>query len=115
MNSSRKKVIRQIIETRINELQRIVTSAAQGDETRSAQLQDEATRADALANISVDSLLLARAEDDLRLLQRQLERIGQDDFGLCRLCAAEIAANRIASVPATRLCIACAQQQEKNT
>jgi RNA polymerase-binding transcription factor DksA len=46
------------------------------------------------------------------LLRRQLERIDHEEFGLCRLCRAEISANRIASVPATELCIDCAQQQE---
>ncbi len=113
MDNSRKDVIRNIIEKRITELEQLLASSSEEDESRSEQLNDEATRFDALAKLAVDSTMLARAQDDLRLLRRQLERIDQDEFGLCRLCGAEIAANRIASVPATELCIACAQQQEK--
>jgi DnaK suppressor protein len=112
MDNSRKDIIRKIIEKRISELEQLLSSASEADEGRTEQLNDEATRFDALANLSVDSKLLARAQVDLTLLQRQLERIDQQEFGLCRLCGAEISANRIASVPATELCIVCAQQQE---
>ena len=62
--------------------------------------------------ISSDSALLLRTQDELKLLHRQLERLDDDDFGLCRDCGVEIAANRIASLPSTELCIACAQQEE---
>lgn len=113
MDNSRKDVIRKIIEKRIGELERILAVSSDTDDKRCEQLGDEATRCDALANLSVDSVLVARAHGDLRLLQRQLQRIEHNEFGLCRLCAREIAANRIASLPATELCITCAQQQEK--
>ncbi len=113
MDNNRKGVIRKIIEKRIEELERILANSSNEDDARIAQLNDEATRFDALANLSVDTKLLARARGDLALLHRQLERIEHDEFGLCRICGAQIAANRIATVPATELCIACAQQQEK--
>ncbi len=113
MDNNRKGVIRTIIEKRIAELERIVSSSSVEEHARTEQLNDEATRFDALANLSVDSKLLARAQVDLSLLRRQLERIDHEEFGQCRLCGVAISANRIASVPATELCIVCAQQQEK--
>jgi DnaK suppressor protein len=113
MDNSRKVVIRTIIEKRIAELQRILSSSDEEEGVRNEQLSDEATRLDALASLAVDSSLQARAEIDLRLLQRQLQRIDHEEFGLCHLCGEEISANRIASVPATELCITCAEQQEK--
>jgi RNA polymerase-binding transcription factor DksA len=112
MDNNRKDVIRKIIEKRISELEQVLSSTTEADDVRTEQLSDEATRFDALANLSVDSTLLARAQDDLSLLHRQLEHIDYDDFGLCWLCGEEIAANRIVSVPSTVLCIRCAQQQE---
>jgi DnaK suppressor protein len=112
MDNSRKGVIRTIIEERIAELERVLTSSSDKDDVLTQQLGDEATRFDALASLSVDTSLLARAQGDLVLLRRQLERIDHEEFGLCHLCGAEISANRIASVPATELCIDCAQQQE---
>jgi DnaK suppressor protein len=112
MDNSRKDVIRKIIDKRIEELERLLSSSVGEDEARTQQLNDEATRFDALANLSVDTTLLARARSDLVLLRRQLERIEHDDFGLCQQCGEDISANRIASIPSTELCIACAQQQE---
>ncbi len=113
MDDSRKAVIRKVIEKRIAELERILARSDEEGEAHTEQLSDEATRFDALANISVDSTLLARARSDLTLLRRQWKRIDHNTFGLCRLCGAEISANRICSIPATEFCIACAQQQEK--
>ncbi len=113
MDNSRKGVIRTIIEKRIFELERILANSSEEEHARTAQLNDEATRFDALSSLSVDTTLQARARRDLTLLRRQLARLDHEAFGLCRLCAAEISANRIASVPATELCIACAEQQEK--
>ncbi len=113
MDNNRKGVIRTIIEKRIEELERIVSSSSVEGETRTEQLNDEATRFDALASLSVDSKLLARAQLDLSLLRRQLARIEHEEFGLCHLCGMAVSANRIASVPATELCIVCAKQQEK--
>lgn len=112
MDNNRKDVVRKIIEKRIEELEQLLSTASEADDERTEQLNDEATRFDALANLSVDSKLLARAQDDLKLLQRQLAHIDSDDFGRCWLCGEEIAANRIVSVPSTVLCIRCAQQQE---
>lgn len=113
MDNNRKGVIRAIIEKRIEELERLLLASNTAEkESRTEQLYDEATRFDALANLSVDTALLARAQDDLTLLHRQLARLESDEFGLCRLCGMGISANRIASIPATELCITCAQQQE---
>lgn len=113
MDHSRKRDIRTIIEKRITELEGILASTSEREDTQRGQLSDEATRIDALTNLSVDSALMARTRDDLNQLRRQLKRIDHKGFGLCRRCGEAIAANRIASVPATDLCIACAQEQEK--
>lgn len=97
------------------ELEQIVATTTARNDSRSQQLSDEATRLDALAHLSVDARLTARAECDLTLLKRQLERLEQGEFGLCRLCGHEIAANRIATLPATQLCVSCAQEQENKS
>jgi DnaK suppressor protein len=42
-----------------------------------------------------------------------LERVDEEDFGSCEDCGVEIGAKRLEVYPATRLCVACQEEQEK--
>ena len=61
MDNSKKGVIRTIIEKRIEELERLLATSSEEDDARTRQLNDEATRLDALANLSVDRITPAPA------------------------------------------------------
>jgi DnaK suppressor protein len=112
MEANRIADIRTVIEQRLADLQRTLRACDGQDDERLQQLHDEATRFDTLAHLSVDAALCARAREDQARLQRQLLRLEEEDFGICHECGDPIAPNRIVSVPATELCITCAQQQE---
>lgn len=113
MTPQDKRLIKQVIEARIAELQQLMRASEVSLPEKSEELADEATRNDTLAGIAVDSALLAKARRELNALQNQLPHLDDEDFGNCESCGEAITTARIAMVPATRLCIACAQQQEQ--
>jgi DnaK suppressor protein len=111
MNNPHKHTIRTVIEARIEQLQILLSSNAVS-QIKTEELADEATRADTLAGITVDSALLNKAHQEHNALQRQLSRIDHESFGQCKSCGEEIAIARLAMVPTTQLCIHCAAQQD---
>ncbi|MBL8560983.1 MAG: TraR/DksA C4-type zinc finger protein [Gemmobacter sp.] len=48
-------------------------------------------------------------QQELRMIEAALGRIAAGDYGTCARCGAEIAAERLAAVPYTPFCRACAQ------
>jgi DnaK suppressor protein len=54
----------------------------------------------------------SRNRNQLRLVQRALERIRDGSFGLCSACEEAIGLKRLQAVPWTRHCIQCQEQFE---
>jgi DnaK suppressor protein len=54
--------------------------------------------------------LLRQAQDDLVALDRAAERVRAGTYGTCERCGGPIAEERLAALPATRICIACANK-----
>ena len=48
-------------------------------------------------------------QQELRMIDAALGRIASGDYGFCAKCGAEIAPERLAAVPYTPFCRACAQ------
>lgn len=62
------------------------------------------------------NVMMAVSENDNRqlvLINEALQRIEDDEFGLCQNCEDEINARRIAAVPWARYCLKCQELQEK--
>lgn len=62
------------------------------------------------------NVMMAVSENDSRqlvLINEALERINDDEFGLCQNCEQEINALRIGAVPWARFCLNCQELQEK--
>lgn len=66
------------------------------------------TRMDAINNKSVNEATLRQAEQKLKLLQENVKRIGETDFGLCLKCKCQIPLGRIVLMPHSRYCVKCA-------
>lgn len=66
------------------------------------------SRMDAINNKSVNDAALREAENKLKQLQRVLESIHDEDFGLCANCKQPIPEGRLLIRPESRLCVNCA-------
>ncbi|EOD67374.1 suppressor protein DnaK [Amycolatopsis vancoresmycina DSM 44592] len=55
--------------------------------------------------------LLRQAQDDLAALGKAAERVGAGVYEVCERCGGPIAEDRLLALPATRICIACANRR----
>jgi|ERR1700728_2408983 len=55
--------------------------------------------------------LLARAEAEVRALDEALGRLAHGDYGRCTGCGEPIPGERLAALPATAFCLACARDR----
>jgi len=61
----------------------------------------------------INLILGDRDRDKLQAIEDALDRIEEDEYGLCEQCEEEIAQARIEALPFTRLCVACQEELEK--
>ncbi len=54
----------------------------------------------------------SREENYLYHLEKALERLNDEDFGLCVRCGTDIGFERLEAVPHARLCIECKSREE---
>ncbi len=62
------------------------------------------------------NVMMAVSENDSRqlvLINEALERIADEEYGLCQNCEEEISEFRITAVPWARYCLKCQEMQEK--
>jgi|APSaa5957512493_1039668.scaffolds.fasta_scaffold174766_1 DnaK suppressor protein len=65
------------------------------------------TRMDAIGNKSVKDATLVTLKNTLSRLKSALNRIDEDEFGLCIVCEEEIPYKRLLLVPGATRCVAC--------
>ena len=68
------------------------------------------SRMDAINNKSVNDAGLRKSKTKLAKLQKNLERIDDEDFGKCTRCGKEIQVGRILFMPESSWCISCARK-----
>ena len=68
------------------------------------------SRMDAINNKSVNEAALRNAINKLALLKSALQRINNEDFGLCIRCKNEIPIQRILLMPQSNRCVHCASR-----
>ncbi len=102
---------KKILETKQEELERIVRNRDAITIEKSADALDEvqhaAERELAIRNLDRESNLLRNVRSALR-------RINDGSFGVCLHCEEEISPKRLAAVPWTALCIQCQEQADRN-
>ncbi len=52
-------------------------------------------------------LFLSREEKYLQQIDRSLQAINMNEYGMCRVCGKEIDTDRLKAVPTTRICVPC--------
>ncbi len=77
---------------------------------------DTSERSDALQQRNMAKANVMLSERRLHLVEVALRRIaeGDEDFGFCRTCDAEIPFARLSIRPESPLCLNCQQQQEQH-
>jgi DnaK suppressor protein len=55
-----------------------------------------------------------RGKEEIEEIEHALNKMSTGCYGLCELCGKSIPIKRLRVLPATRLCLNCAQQYEKN-
>jgi DnaK suppressor protein len=66
------------------------------------------SRMDAINNKSINEAALRKAKIKLSGLKYSLERLDDDDFGICAKCGQAIPIGRIMLMPHSRFCARCA-------
>lgn len=67
------------------------------------------SRMDAINNKSVNEAALRQAESQYSALQRALQRLPEEHFGLCVRCGNPIPTGRILLMPGATQCVRCAE------
>ncbi len=66
------------------------------------------TRMEAMNSQSINEASLRKARINLAGMERALNLIDDEDFGICAECGEAIPFKRLMIVPETRMCVACA-------
>ncbi len=102
--------IRELLETEIGKMEKKVR---QYEELCRPIAPDDAigrvSRMDAINNKGVMEAALRKAGERLHGLKRNLDKLGNKDFGLCPSCNRPIAIQRIILAPESAFCVLCAR------
>ena len=110
MNKGQKQEIKQRIASEIEKTQLSVDEYK--EQTKPIAPENaigRVSRMDAINNKSVNEAALRQVEKQRKGLERALERLDSDRFGLCTLCGEAIPTGRILLVPGAVTCVRCAR------
>jgi DnaK suppressor protein len=104
---------KQLLETRIAELNRVLATAEQETRASAARHADPADQA--AAEYERQSIIHKSntARQMLKTLTQALERIRQGSFGECAACGADIEPKRLEVIPWARYCVKCQEAMEE--
>lgn len=109
MRDTDRQILAQVITSRIQRLNLILTSGEVIDkQIKKEQEYDESVRLDNLSQEPVDANLFVLAEQELNQLKANLNWLECDDAGICEECGVDIPIRRLMAVPTTRRCVNCA-------
>ena len=96
--------------------ERIFTEVADTEDDLRWIAEDRESELEERAQEERAARLLARLDDrgkqEIEEIDEALRRIGAGSYGICEGCAKHIPLARLAALPATRLCVACARADE---
>jgi DnaK suppressor protein len=114
MEKKRLEQFKKRLETRQQELRRLVSRNVQ--DGRTADEQSAQDIADKAANSYTKEFLFHQSNNDRQLLglvDEALNRIREGSYGECVNCGNELNAKRLEAVPWTRYCINCQEKVEQ--
>ncbi len=108
MNPEKKEEIRKVISGKICELERSVEKFKKLSKPVSPDNAiGRITRMEAISSKSINEAALAKSEQTLKALNKNLEMIDDPDFGFCGHCEEPIPFNRLLIMPEAPFCVIC--------
>lgn len=102
MNNAELQTLNRKIQSRIDELRSLLAQeSAESDASKNSADEKSATE--------VDRQITEKEKQELARLTANLRWLVSDEGGCCEQCGCEIPYARLRAVPATRLCINCAE------
>jgi RNA polymerase-binding transcription factor len=114
MDKKRLEYYKKRLQARREELMKII--ARTEEEGRTADDDPTVDLADKAANSYTKEFLFGQTNTDRTILQMindALERIEEDEYGLCTNCQDEVQQKRLEAVPWARHCISCQEKHEQ--
>ncbi|MDF1643226.1 MAG: TraR/DksA family transcriptional regulator [Pseudomonadales bacterium] len=105
MNDRQRDALKQLMRTRINEIEGFLSPTGENSD-----LDDESANLDQKIASAVSSQVSQNEKRELALIRNNLQWLDSEDAGYCHQCSGEIPFARLQAVPATRLCIGCAER-----
>ncbi|PKN41012.1 MAG: conjugal transfer protein TraR [Deltaproteobacteria bacterium HGW-Deltaproteobacteria-18] len=110
MTPEQRREIKARIKKRMQELRITIT---QLEETSKPVSLDQPigrlSRMDSMANQAISGQRLTDSKRTLMRLERALDRVDDEHFGICAECGEDIAAGRLLIMPEATLCVDCAE------
>jgi DnaK suppressor protein len=106
---------------RTNLEKRRQTILAKISEARMPQSSEDLSRGDSLDIASsardreITFMLKSRELDELRAIEDAIERIDNEDYGICANCEDPIEIKRLEAIPWARFCRACQEEMESRS
>ena len=104
---------KQLLETRISELNRVLATAEQETRASAARHADPADQAAAEYERQAIVHKNNTARQMLKTLAQALERIQHGNFGECAECGGDIEPKRLEAIPWARYCVKCQEARER--
>jgi len=104
---------KQLLETRIAELNHVLATAEQETRAGAARHADPADQAAAEYERQAIVHKSNTARQMLKTLGQALERIRQGSFGECAECGGDIEPKRLEAIPWARYCVKCQEAREQ--
>lgn len=113
LSTKKTEHFKQLLETRIAELEHVLATAQQETRTVTARHADAADQA--ASEYERQSLVYkaATARQMIKSLNQALERIRQGSFGECAECGGNIELKRLEAIPWARYCVKCQGAREQ--
>ncbi len=114
MDKKRLDYYKKKLQTRREELLKII--ARTEEEGRAADEDPTVDLADKAANSYTKEFLFGQTNHDrttLQMIDEALERIKENEYGLCANCHQELQQKRLEAVPWARHCIVCQEKHEQ--
>lgn len=114
MTANKREHFKQVLETRISELDHALAAAKQEAREGAAKHADPADQA--ASEYERQSLVhqAAAARQMLKNLSQALERMREGTFGECAECGGDIELKRLEAIPWARYCVKCQEARERD-
>ncbi|PCI23297.1 MAG: conjugal transfer protein TraR [SAR324 cluster bacterium] len=106
------------IKEKLLEMQKAIIAEIQQDRSKSASavtndIGDNIDHATEERDRELYQLLGERDQQKLEQIKHAIERIDDDEYGLCEDCGVQIGKKRLMALPFTQLCIECKSEEER--